>query len=108
MEESVILLTIIGMAAVTYVPRLVPLWALSGKKLPPAVTAWLRHVPPAVLAAMLLPLILMPDGALTLGFDNRFFWAALPTFFAAVLSKSLFIPVMIGMLVVIVWRWVGG
>jgi len=108
MEESMIMLTIIGMAVVTYLPRLAPLLALSGKQLPPAVTAWLRHVPPAVLAAMLLPLILMPGGALKLGFDNLYFWAAVPTFIAAVLSKSLFIPVIIGMLVVIVVRWVGG
>lgn len=108
MEEKLILLTIIGMALVTYLPRLIPLLALSGKELPPSVIAWLRHVPPAVLAAMLLPIILMPDGTLVLGFKNLFFWAALPTFVAAILSKSLFIPVIIGLLVVILGRWLGG
>ena len=108
MEENLVLLTIIGMAVVTYLPRLIPLLALSGKTLPAAVVAWLRHVPPAVLAAMLLPAILIKDGELALGLDNLFFWAAIPTFAAAILSKSLFIPVIVGMLVVIIGRLFGG
>ena len=107
MEERLILFTIMGMALVTYLPRLIPLLALSGKELHPSVIAWLRHVPPAVLVVMLLPIILMPDGHITLGLSNLYFWAALPTLIAAILSKSLFIPVMIGMLVVILGRWLG-
>lgn len=108
MDENLVFLTILGMAAVTYLPRLIPLLALSGKTLPAVLVAWLRHVPPAVLAAMLLPAILIQDGELTLGLDNLFFWAAIPTFAAAILSKSLFIPVIVGMLVVIVGRLFGG
>lgn len=107
MEEGLILLTIIGMAVVTYLPRLIPLLALSGKELPPSVVAWLRHVPPAVLSAMLLPIILMPEGKIILGFDNLFLWAAIPTIITAIISKSLFIPVIIGMLVVMIGRWLG-
>ncbi|MBW6465257.1 MAG: AzlD domain-containing protein [Brevefilum sp.] len=108
MDENLVLLTIIGMAVVTYLPRLIPLLALSGKTLPPAIVAWLRHVPPAVLAAMLLPALLFKDGELAFGSDNLFFWAAIPTFAAAILTKSLFIPVIVGMLVVIVGRLFGG
>jgi branched-subunit amino acid transport protein len=108
MDENLVLLTIIGMAVVTYLPRLIPLLALSGKTLPDAIVAWLHHVPPAVLAAMLLPAILIKDGELALGSDNLFFWAAIPTFAAAVLAKSLFIPVIIGMLVVVIGRLFGG
>lgn len=98
---------IIGMAVVTYLPRLLPLLALSGKKLPLPVVSWLRHVPSAVLAALLLPTLLMYDGKLTYGLDNLFLWAAIPTFIAAVVSKSLLLPVVIGMLVVILGRWLG-
>jgi branched-subunit amino acid transport protein len=108
MEENLVSLTIIGMAVVTYLQRLIPLLALSGKELPPSAIAWLRHVPPAVLSAMLLPIILMPEGKISLGFDNLFFWAAIPTIVAAIISKSLFIPVIIGMLVVIIGRLFGG
>ncbi len=108
MEENTVIIVILGMAAVTYLPRLIPLWALSGKKLPAPVAAWLRHVPPAVLAALLLPSVLTPRGSLAVGVDNLFLWAAIPTLIAAIISKSLFLPVTIGMLVVILARWLGG
>jgi branched-subunit amino acid transport protein len=108
MEENTVIIVIFAMAAVTYLPRLIPLWALSGKKLPEPVVSWLRQVPPAVLAALLLPSVLMPGGRLALGSDNLFLWAAIPTLIAAVISKSLFLPVIIGMLVVILARLLGG
>lgn len=107
MEENTVILMIIGMAGVTYLPRLLPLLALSGKKLPSPVISWLQHVPSAVLAALLLPTLLMPDGIISYGLENLFLWAAIPTLIAAVISKSLFIPVIIGMLVVILGRWLG-
>lgn len=107
MEDKFVTLTILGMAVVTYLPRLVPLIALSGKTLPNWVVSWLRHVPPAVLAAMLLPAIIIRDGKLSLGMENLFFWAAIPTFAAAMLTKSLFIPVIVGIGVVIVGRLLG-
>jgi len=50
----------------------------------------------------------MPGGRLALGSDNLFLWAAIPTLIAAVISKSLFLPVIIGMLVVILARLLGG
>lgn len=44
---------VLACAAVTAVPRVLPLVALSHIALPAAVMAWLRHVPVAVLAALL-------------------------------------------------------
>ena len=104
MDQSLITWTIIGMAVVTFVPRVIPLLALSGKKLPDLVVAWLRYVPAAVLAAMLLPSILMPEGGISLAMENLFLWAALPTFAAAILSKNLFVPVIVGLLLVMLGR----
>lgn len=105
MDQKRILITIIGMSVVTYLPRLFPLLALSGKKLPDLVVRWLSYVPAAVLAAMLLPAILLPDGQIQVGMDNLFFWAALPTFAAAIFTKNLFVPVIVGMVTVILGRW---
>ncbi|MFN2303793.1 MAG: AzlD domain-containing protein [Anaerolineales bacterium] len=104
MDESIILLTIFGMALVTYLPRALPLFALSGKKLPKWMVSWLRYIPPAVLAAMLFPTILFQEEKINLSLDNLYLWAAIPTLIAAVLTKKLFIPVIIGMLVVILAR----
>ena len=107
MEKELIIMTILGMAVVTYLPRMIPLLVLSGRKLPPFVTAWLRNVPAAVLAGMLLPLILIQDGKISIGINNLFLWAALPTFITAIISKSLFTPVIIGMLIIILARLLG-
>lgn len=104
MDQKVILLTLIGMAVVTYLPRVFPLLALSGRKLPDVVASWLSYVPPAVLAAMLLPSILFVDGQIVLSLDNLFFWAAIPTFAVAIWTRSLFAPVLVGMVIVIIGR----
>ena len=50
MEQEIVFLTLLGMLAVTYVPRVLPVLMLSSRRLPPAVVAWLRYVPVAVLA----------------------------------------------------------
>ncbi len=56
----------LGMAAVTYSTR-VTMIALLGKELPPLVRRWLRYVPAAVLAALIAPAALMPQGRLEWG-----------------------------------------
>jgi branched-subunit amino acid transport protein len=104
MDQKTIVLTIIGMALVTYVPRLLPVWFLSTKTLPRLVAAWLRHIPVAVLAAMLLPALVIPDGQIALGGSNLFLWAALPTLLVAWKTRSLFGSVIAGMTVVAVAR----
>jgi len=105
MDREAIALTIIGMALVTYVPRLLPVWFLSAKALPPLATAWLRYVPVAVLAAMLVPSLVVMEGQVNLGPHNLFLWAALPTFLIARKTQSLFGSVIAGMAVVAAARY---
>jgi branched-subunit amino acid transport protein len=104
MDREATLLTILGMGLVTYLPRLLPVWFLSSRALPRSVVAWLRHVPVAVLAAMLAPSLFVRGGTLELGFENLFLWAAIPTFFVAWKRHNLFAPVVAGMLIVAVAR----
>lgn len=104
MDQNAIFLTILGMALVTYIPRLLPVWLLSSRPLPQLVVAWLRYVPVAVLAAMLFPAILVQDGQSDLGLDNLFFWAAFPTLLVAWKTRSFFGAVVVGMVVVAVAR----
>lgn len=96
------------MGAVTFLPRLLPVWVLSSRKLPPLVIAWLRFVPVAVLSAMLLPALLVQNGQLDFSSSNLFLWAAIPTFLTAWKTRSLFGSVIVGMLVVAVVRFWGG
>ena len=95
------------MAVVTYLPRLLPTLFLSGRNLQPLLVAWLRLVPPAVLAAMLAPSLLLRQGTIDLSFDNLFFWAALVAFPVAWKSGSLFATVIIGMGLVALGRYLG-
>jgi branched-subunit amino acid transport protein len=104
MDQRTIFLTILGMAAVTYVPRLLPTWLLSSRDLPPWLVAWLRNVPVAVLAAMLFPAIATQDGELAVGLQNLFLLAALPTLLVAWKTRSLFGSVITGIVVVALAR----
>lgn len=97
MDQKTILLIILGMGAVTYLPRLLPMLMLSSRSLPPVVIMWLQYVPVAVLAAMLFPALTMPDKQVNLGFDNLYLWAAIPTILAAWRTKSFFGTVLVGM-----------
>ncbi|MEE4136105.1 MAG: AzlD domain-containing protein [Desulforhopalus sp.] len=108
MEQGLIFWTIVGMGVVTYLPRLLPTLFLSGRNLHPLIIAWLRLVPPAVLAAMLMPSLLVREsGRIEPGFDNLFLWAALITFSVAWKWQSLFATVLVGMALVALGRALG-
>ena len=100
-----IFLAILGMALVTYTPRLAPVFLLSSRPLPRLVIGWLRYVPVAVLAAMLLPSIVLQNNQVNLGPNNLFFWAAWPTLLVAWKTRSLFGSVVLGMILVAAARY---
>ena len=104
------LLLILGMALVTYIPRAAPLMLLSSRKLNPLLMRWLEMVPPAVLAALLAPELLLtatPEGgkALFVSPDNVFLLASVPTFVVGWLSGSFFGTVAVGMGTVALLRY---
>jgi len=104
MAEKTQLMVILGMALVTYLPRLLPAWFLRGRELPEFLSAWLKYIPAAVLAALLLPSMLVEGGRLHLAWDNLYLWAALPALLVAWKTKSLFATVLTGMAVVAIAR----
>lgn len=57
MSEEIILM-IIGMAVVTYIPRMLPFVMFRGKELPPFLQGVLKNVPYATLGALIFPAIL--------------------------------------------------
>jgi branched-subunit amino acid transport protein len=104
MAETTVMLTLLGMSLVTYLPRLLPAWFLRGRELPQFLESWLRYVPVAVLAALLVPSLLVQGGVFTFNWNNLYLWAALPAVFVAWRTKSMFATVLVGMLVVAVLR----
>ncbi|GAB1411013.1 AzlD domain-containing protein [Desulfovibrionales bacterium] len=80
MDQQTIFLTIVGMMVVTYIPRALPVLTLARRTLPEAVIRWLGFIPVSVLAAMLVPSLLITEQGFDLSFQNVFLWAAAPTF----------------------------
>ncbi len=99
--------TICGMLAVTYIPRMLPLVALASRSMPHALTRWLGFIPTAVLAALLMPALVVKDGSLDLGWENVFVWVAVPTFVVAWKTRSFFGAIFTGMGLVAMARWLG-
>lgn len=59
---------LLGMALVTYIPRMIPLTVLEGKQLPTLVSRILQNIPYAVLGALIFPAILfVQEGNLLFG-----------------------------------------
>ena len=50
-----IILIVVGMAAVTYIPRLLPFLMLSNKQIPAKVDSFLKCIPVAAIGALIIP-----------------------------------------------------
>jgi len=100
MDQRLIFFVIVGMMAVTYLPRLLPALFLSSRTLSPVIVRFLGYVPASVLAAMLFPSVLLREGKPDLSFDNYFLWAAIPCFLLAIKTRSMFGAVALGMALV--------
>ena len=105
MDQNTIFITILGMLVVTYLPRVLPVWLLASRSLPPLTVAWLRYIPVAVLAAMLLPSLMVQEGRISLAVENLFLWAAFPTLLIAWKTRSFLGAVIVGMGIVAVARY---
>lgn len=91
-----ILLLFLGMALVTYLPRMLPIVVLSRFKMPPLLLKWLEFIPAAVLAALLASGLLVDGGRLSLPPGNPALLAALPAFVVAIWTRSLMGTVVVG------------
>ena len=80
---------IIGLAVVTYLPRMIPLVFFNSDKIPPVIQNVLKNVPFAILGALIFP------GILTIS-DDLLFGAigAVAAILAAYLGANLIVVVM--------------
>ena len=96
MAFSDYLLLILGMGAVTWLPRWLPLVLLSRIEAPRWLRDWLDLIPAAILSALLAPQLLL-DEHNQLTFSQPELWVALPTLLFALRTKSLGGTVFVGM-----------
>ncbi len=78
---------VIGMALVTYVPRLLP-GVIAGRRVPPLFRRWLQNVPYAALGALIFPGILQSQPP----------WAGIAGGLVAVLLSLRDVPLVLVML----------
>lgn len=87
------------MVVVTFAIRYPVLGFADRVELAPSVRQALRYIPPAVLAAIVLPAVLAPRGVVDLHYTNEFLVAGLATLLVAWVSKHLLLTIVLGMAV---------
>jgi branched-subunit amino acid transport protein len=97
-----VLIVILGAAAVTLVPRVLPLVVLARLDLPDGLKAWLAYVPIAILAALTAAELGLAQGALVLKW--RDLAAVIPVLAVVALTRSLIGAVVSGIVVMAALR----
>ena len=92
-----ILWIILGMGAVTYLPRWLPLFLLSRRPLPGWLVDWLDFIPAAILSALVLPAVLTVGEPRQIDWLKPDLWVTLPTLLFAWETRSLAGTVILGM-----------
>jgi branched-subunit amino acid transport protein len=90
-------LMIAGMTAVTFGVRYF-LFALADRvRLAPWIEASLKFIPPAVLTAIILPAVLLPNGDWQVSWSNPYLVAAVFATAAGILTRNLLATIGIGL-----------
>jgi branched-subunit amino acid transport protein len=90
-------LIILGGMLVTYATRLSFIALVPYEQMPAWFRRGLRYVPPAVLAALVLPAFLMPDGIVSLSINNHRLLAGVVAMLAAWRVKNTWLTIASGM-----------
>lgn len=91
-----ILVLILGIGMVTYISRALPIIALSNKKLNKNIEIWMKYVPPAIFAALILPDIFTYNNSLD--FVNPKILSSVIVFFIAYKTRSLSLSIIFGVI----------
>ena len=95
-SETLTLLTILGMALVTYATRAGGFWLMGLFTPSPRIEAWLEQIPGAVLVAIIAPTVLASSLAETL--------AGVATVLVAMRTKNVLIAMLVGVTTVALLR----
>jgi len=93
-----------GMALVTFAARY-PVLAFFGRlNPPPYVLQALKFVPPAVLTALIVPSVLLPEGELAVQLQNAALVAGVLAALIAWRTRNLLLTIVLGMAAFWLWR----
>lgn len=99
---------ILGMTVITFSIRYA-LFAVGHRvRFNPLLSRALSYVPVAVLTAIVMPAMLMPDGDWQLSLDNAYLFGGLAALLIAARWRNLLATIAGGMLAFVLWRWLSG
>lgn len=92
-------IVVAGMTAVTILPRVAPMLLIPGARLPKRAELWLSLIAPSIIAALLLPELILArqGGSPELSLANTYAVAALPAFLCALFTRNMLLTVVVGM-----------
>ncbi|HYX48595.1 MAG TPA: AzlD domain-containing protein [Ktedonobacteraceae bacterium] len=95
-NETLTILTILGMALVTYATRAGGFWLMGLITPSPRIEAWLKQIPGAVLVSIIAPTVLASSVAETV--------AAVATVLVAIRTKNVLVAMLVGVATVALLR----
>lgn len=105
--RSEIVLTILAMAAVTFLTRFASPALLGGTRIPNWFGRLLKHVPTAILTALIAPALLAPHGSIALTLENHYLLAGAVAAFMAYRRQPPVVTMGVGMAVMLALRSIG-
>ena len=104
LNDMKIWILIVGMAIVTYVPRMIPLLIFSKINLPPWLESWLKYIPVGIFSALVFPDIFIRNQMFSMTINNIELISSILVFAIAFKTRSLGLSVIVG----IISYWVLG
>lgn len=98
---------IIGMAVVTFFTRFGALALLRKIGLPGWFERWLKHVPTAILTALIAPSLFLPQGYIDLSLSNHYLLAGAIAALVAYIRQNAVLTMGLGLTVILSLRWLG-
>lgn len=95
---------IVGMMLVTFGVRYPVLALMSRVTLPPTLIEALKFIPPAVLSAIIVPAVFMPNGQFDVSPGNSYLVAGMVAAALAWRTKNLLLTIVAGMAFFVLWR----
>ncbi|WP_404476065.1 AzlD domain-containing protein [Staphylococcus pseudoxylosus] len=108
MTTTIHVLTIIVLCGVvTWLTRIIPFILITKIKLSERVIKWLSFIPITLFTALIIDgLIEQQEGVMGYSINGPFLITMLPTIIIAVISRSLTITILSGIIIMAVLRWV--
>ncbi len=96
---------ITGMALVTFLTRIGSLIVLQFTGIPNWVEDLLKHVPTAILTALVIPALVLPKGYIDLSINNHYLIAGIIAAIVAYKSRNIILTIGLGMSTMFCLNW---